>query len=431
MGAGLVFGVGAGLTALGLALNNQSRSESLSAQRTENEKNRDFQASENEKQRLWQENFWNSQFEAENAEYERRLQLEQDQWQRQFDITNAYSSPSAQVARLRAAGFNPALSGNSGVGVPSFSPSVSSPSVGSPSLPSASVSPSSGLSVPFYDVASQFSSVAQLADSVSKLQTSDVNKQKFDTLIQHEVDNITADTDLKRSQSSYQDVMKLIEESTGKDKRLAEIGKLFSEAYQCYSLGDLNKASELNQLAMERLNHIEGDIKLETKSLLLSNMAKQGQLYDAQRSAAYASANASNASANYMNELSKTESALRSGRVTALDLQNGISTYQKMVAESDAVVSQSTKSERIGFLIQQVENMRLLNAQSIQQLRKMVSDNDWNGVEHALGCLGSAVGSVANVGNMSSNMLNSLSNVQRNTIQASYVELMRQRYGLY
>ena len=50
------------------------------------------------------------QIEAEqraNAEFDRRMQVQQDQWQERFDKENEYNHPSRQAQRLREAGVNP------------------------------------------------------------------------------------------------------------------------------------------------------------------------------------------------------------------------------------------------------------------------------------------------------------------------------------
>ena len=78
-------------------------------------------------------NFWDAwtgklekQYNAAMVEFDAQMAL----WRQQFDATNAYNSPAAQVARMRAAGLNPELQGVDNAGNSSASPSSSAPSVG-------------------------------------------------------------------------------------------------------------------------------------------------------------------------------------------------------------------------------------------------------------------------------------------------------------
>lgn len=87
-------------------------------------------------------------FNAEQAELARRYNTSErlaaqayqsDEWDRQFEITSAYNSPEAQVARMRAAGLNPnALYEGADAGSASVSPlsssGATSPMASSPSI---------------------------------------------------------------------------------------------------------------------------------------------------------------------------------------------------------------------------------------------------------------------------------------------------------
>lgn len=66
------------------------------------------------------------QYNAAMVEFDAQMSM----WRQQFDATNAYNSPAAQAARMRAAGLNPDLQGIQNAGNSSASPSSNAPDVG-------------------------------------------------------------------------------------------------------------------------------------------------------------------------------------------------------------------------------------------------------------------------------------------------------------
>ena len=66
------------------------------------------------------------QYTAAMVEFDAQMAM----WRKQFDATNAYNSPAAQAARMRAAGLNPDLQGIQNAGNSSASPSSSAPDIG-------------------------------------------------------------------------------------------------------------------------------------------------------------------------------------------------------------------------------------------------------------------------------------------------------------
>ena len=117
------------------------------------------------KNREWQEKMFDkaNQFNAEQATlaYQRTM----DEWDRQFNATNAYNDPSAQMQRMLAAGINPYNA--------SQSISPTSQYSGTPSAPSASSVAPPQNSSPFSNPVQDFLNTSQntLQNALNTLQT--------------------------------------------------------------------------------------------------------------------------------------------------------------------------------------------------------------------------------------------------------------------
>lgn len=147
--------------------------EQIKAQKDENALDRDWNTQEAEKARAFDmEKLANEQAFA-NTQRLASQEYQSEEWQRQFDVQNAYNDPVAQAERLRRAGINPqiAMSGDSAKVVTGSS--VAAPSGSSPSpAPSPMASGRHGLSpVPFSpgtNLAQDLSQVAGALDSFGK-----------------------------------------------------------------------------------------------------------------------------------------------------------------------------------------------------------------------------------------------------------------------
>lgn len=178
--------IGSGLFGLGGSVlqndaNWDMQQSTLNAQREENQRNREFNAAEAEKARKFTD--------------EQRLasqQYQTEQWQREFDIQNAYNTPKAQSQRLLAAGINPAVyfSGSGSVAA-SSSPSVSAPA--GASSPAASSSGSLNVSPPYLQNIPQLLSSA--GDMVASLANAGKTNQEAKFLASTMADRIATITE--------------------------------------------------------------------------------------------------------------------------------------------------------------------------------------------------------------------------------------------
>lgn len=372
---------------------DQQYDRQLEANREQNA----WQSSENEIDRQWQANEWQRQFEeqvrAQRQMYEEQLNLQREsdlqKWRAQFEAENQYNSPSNQVARLMAAGINPAaaasqiMSGNAGslgAGSSSVPASAGAPSGGS--VGSHSVSPL-GVSIPQYSTDSAlFSSAAQLADSMSKLGDLGLASERQKATLSATVQNMMADTQNKQEQAAITRVQNAILSATGDSKVRSEIMKAYADTYAAYQKGDYDKAqSGINKL-MSDIENGRYKLDVEKQPYVLASLSNQAQMYKSQSAANYASANASNASARLSNALADTEDKLRTGKVTAQEYANDLAFISQMIQERENRIASRTESANIQRIIESAKQQNLLTDIMAEQLYKAIQDNDWTKFDH-------------------------------------------------
>ena len=220
-------------------------------------------------------------------------ELQQENWENQFQLTNAYNDPSAARDRLLRAGYNPYVDSNSAVGSgqSAFSPQASAPST--------SYNPSQG-----------FQNALQLAEIVKTMEESSVVKPKAEA----EINAQNTQSELTRANTEWQK----IQNEFGRQKASEEVKKLAGEVHELYTrsysedkeaaLFDaqaaLVKAQKLRELAQSENLYKEGqklDIELSKYETYWNTLIDQGKqdikTGKAKESEAYASASEHRAAA--------------------------------------------------------------------------------------------------------------------------------------
>lgn len=348
-----------------------------------------FQSAENEKDRAWQEKTWLEHFLAENEEYANRLGLQFQNWKSQFDIENAYNNPSAQMQRLLAAGINPsAMLQNSGLA--SLGESSAQPYGGSAAEPSGdafsshAVAPASAPS--FGGLSSQaanFSSIAQMADSISKLQQVGLNAGRQAAILPVEVERAVNEAELARQKALLVEIEKNVSSAWLDKKAGAEFNKLVADSYAAYTQGDLNKANELVSQANERLVSLEGEIKAEQRPQLLANLKELQNVYRteeqknrAQSQQALASARQAESQVSLNEAITETENELRGGKVTAQVLSNGFQRIVNQIERRENVNQIRTNEWRIWQIIQEAKRAGYVTSEQLEKWKIASKDND-------------------------------------------------------
>lgn len=356
---------------------------SIEAQRNNNRLNREFMAEQNQLDRDFQERI-----------NQQTMQSQQDFQREMYQMQNEYNLPSNLVARLQAAGINPAalLAGSAGGQFVSSQGAASSP--GSPAgvIPgSHSVSSPGSLNTPMNSFSSLFSSLAQLQASAAAAKKSGADVKRIEVLLPLEAENIQAETEKQRSDQSLNEANKILvdveaelKKAYGSEKEAAEISKLLSESYKAMSDGDASLARAKFDEANARLTNTEADIKEESKDELVRQVGLYNNVLKAQETAAKASAAASYAAA----EESKAGAALKREQRYTVQLDNDFNeaTFQSRVVQ---LMNEAKASEK---LPEQVEN----------QIKLQLKELEWSDAEHRagvvakiIGSLGTAVGAAA------------------------------------
>jgi hypothetical protein len=275
---GVETGLLVGSQVLGTGLSMYQNNRSLAAQRGENALNREFQAEQNNLDRQFQ---WRMN--------QQTMQSQQDFQRQMFDYELQQQSPANQVARLMAAGINPAaLLGSSG-GV------VAAPSVGTPSAaPGATpgshgVAPTSGLQVPNNSIAQMFSSIAQLQESVAIAKKSGVEASAIETKLPVEIDRLQAEVKKTLTDANLNEALEannrfdlLLKQTFGYSEKNYQLQKLMSESFKNFASGNLDKAKEELTKVENQLTQYEVYFKKATFDDAVAQVGILRNLYNAQ-----------------------------------------------------------------------------------------------------------------------------------------------------
>lgn len=384
----------------------------------ENQENQNsWQALQNEVDARRQQQIWLDQFINQSQQQEKMFGLESERWQNQFDIQNQYNAPEAQVARLTAAGINPAALASQ------LSTGSSSASLGA-STGASSPSPSGSFGhnvtpghlnnpVGVSSDAAIFSSIAQLNDSLSKLSQTGLNVERQKTLLGAELESLVTGTRSERASAEQTELQNLLTKRFGDSKVSAEINKMVADAYSASASGNLSKAKELTEAAINQATSDDNFRKNAAFPLVIKNLEKRLEQIDADINLKGSQARQADSSASYMNALTSTENALRDGRITSLDLSNKMAEIQKMIMNRENIRDAATHEDKIHKIVFECERSGLINRQIEYQIDKAIIDRDWATVEHFFGVLSSAASSVGSVGNV-------LVGSERNAVQREF-----------
>nr|CAI9749984.1 pilot protein for DNA ejection [Microvirus sp.] len=203
-----------------------------------------------------------NQFNANQATIAYQRQI--DEWNRQFDLTNQYNDPSAQMNRLTSAGINPYNAAQS------VSPSDASMSVGSASSPSSAAPP---YDMPFSNPVSSFFDSAQqgLNTALQVLQTTENSSSLADRL-----SNISSNADLAKYNANFAlNTLPLSIEATNQANKALKVEDTNRETIAMLRAMNIPEqvATELTQIISSRQQSI-----LAVKYSELSNEEKKTNL---------------------------------------------------------------------------------------------------------------------------------------------------------
>lgn len=312
--------------------------------------------------RMFRENMqWQSQ-EAEiarqfqSAEAVKQNQFNADQWQKAFDLTNQYNSPSNQIALMRQAGLNPSVIYAGG------SAPVSTASMGSPAQ-SAGLPSGHGVgsaSSPSFQPTNVLGGLQMLSGffkdmaSANKMgaETSRINK-----MVTHEVENYILKNKGQQYANEISKVNAWVEKNIKDDKVKAayyKVQDLRASALLKGSEKDLNEAREasegLNQLLTSKNISIserqiqELDVRLKNLQRMYDDehqlKVEEAGAQKASAAASYASAEESSASAEQTRIFNKLYNDARFRHSFMSQVVDDAKQKQKQLQLSDKQIKQ-------------------------------------------------------------------------------------------
>lgn len=396
-----------------------------------------WQSGENQKNRDFSQQMYEQQVSDYMKNYPELMKKQSDiqfnQWKNQFGIESAYNSQGSQVARNLVAGVNPASQGSAltqGV-------SVSQPSVSPP--PQIHGSPLGGSASPVgipqgmnSELMSQF---GQFMRDVSQAGVSRKTIEKLDADIQKEL----SEKDLIDSQRSYQEMKNGLYQVFGFRKETYDLLKLWQEAYRLKAAGDLDAATEKFQKANERLVNSEAKKNEDLLPILIEQNKQQIEVLKSEKKKNLAQAfEASQAGKTqitvqeYNKALTKTENALRDGKVTALELSNDIQTVEKYIRGNELKFSDATLENRIMSIAEGLKQQQLISQQQYEKLQQDIVATKWADrmqfMQYCTGFLGAAAQILGSSSGYYSGSLNRMSAKERNEIQSQFNDILDRHY---
>lgn len=365
-------------------------------------------------------------WQLEDRDFALKNQREQMDWQvaqrkAEQAFIAAQNNPRNQVAKLLAAGINPAaVFGQAGSGGQIGSAPSTPGAPGLPNVPQQVGTSSSGLTF------SRSQAIASLGDTIAKLTNAATSAGKnFPEVRQAiaETNKAIAETSKEQEETNWIRVQSTISQV----KLPHEINKLIEDARELSLRGDYHESViKLNQ-SIQDLNEYDLDMKKETRATVVATLQaalateqERAKTEQARQKELASQGFANFALGRYNNELAVTERQLRDGKVTLQQLTNEITRYTKVRSKEDLVDYYTTREDRIHVIMEQARQAGLITDQIYAQAKKAISDGNWAEVHNFLGALGAAASVYGNVAGGTSSMINALSSKERNEVQREF-----------
>lgn len=384
----------------------RNRAQQRDSQRGQNE----WQSEENDKDRLWQQQEWLRQFQAQNEESWKRFYAENDEWQRRFNAQNEYNDPSAVIARLRAAGINPAaamgqLTGAGGLAAAGGSSSPDVPqAAGTQQIPTHGVTPV-GLQNPApINISGLMSGLAEIMNASTNAKRLGLDTDRQNTLLPAELRQKLAQAGKDEAIAAYTNFQKQVDEVTKIKNIEAHTREMLSrekaniaQAFALYEQGKTEESKRMFNEAMAAFTNSKDKALQEYIPFLTRHI-----------SAMIGNLHASTEELGTRSDLNKYQSdktlaeimtidGLRNGQIKGQQLANTISEAKATIANLDAKAFTATQRERIEALVVSYGREGWLTEEQKQKAFKAIKDNNFYEVEHIFGLAESASRTAKNV----------------------------------
>lgn len=377
-----LFGIGtaiSGLFGAGASIANNERQ--MAEQRKSQERQNDWQSSENEKDRLWQEQQWLEQFNKTNEENDRRFGQENQEWERRFNLENEYNDPSAVMARLKAAGVNPSaalgqLSGSGGLAAAGGSSSPGMPTTPSPALAGPHAVTPMGLSNPnsILNIGGLVSGFADMLNAKSNAKKVGLEETYQNATLDAVVEKLKKDADYQDKAAALADFDLQLKQLVGDAEIRSRITKNLADAALADQKGETEKTQQALNRALEILTDTKNDSIIKALPLLLTNLGRIGEVYKSEAYRNYAAGSRDNAETQTINETRQYD-------VAFAKFSSELEQYRRDIASADNYVAQNTKHDRVESMTQSLEQSGILTKTMAVQLQQAIFRKDWQAVD--------------------------------------------------
>ena len=376
--------LGSGLSLFGTAMTNESNQDINLA-------NRRFSALEAEKQRQWQSDEWNRQYNIQRAEWYNQLKSYSDtQWQ-QFLREAEYNSPKNQVSRLQQAGLNPSavLGGQGSSGLVSAA-SGNIGSVGSPSPPSGGTVSGASASAPSQIPMQQASIYSSMGSMLRDLAAASKDSKLTEPMVAL-LGSQFIGQNLKNEWQTFENEILSRVKDARVQRAFADLRNSFADyavksaMYENYSADTVLKAAETAlTVAKEKCTDKEFEA-------IQFAVAHQFETWKTEQDLKRSQVSSNYASARYNNALAKTEDDIRQFKVDNLDLLNKYQDTMNNIAKNDYKIQNANVENQIKTtateLAEKAKREGILTSQAQQTLEKAIKENDWWLVQNIIGPL--------------------------------------------
>lgn len=342
-----------------------NNNQQIKAQQQQAREQNAWQSSENDKDRQFQSDLWNEQFAKENEEYDRR-----------FNQSNAYNDPSAVVARLRAAGINPAAAMGQLTGTGGMAAAGGSSQPGSPALAPPHQVSAVGIQNP-----NNIVNIGSVMSSIADMMNAQTNAKRLGLDTRYQEETLDFVKGQMQSQIAYQDSLTTLNQIEAEVQRVFKKPQAAANLMHTINLatlaglqGDTEKAQKILTEAQTRLINARSDIYEEGKASLLTLINTYGVNLDASAAAALASAGKSIAE-------TKTIDATRDYDIAIAKYQAEYEQYKADVMRSDSYVSGATKITRAAAIAEQYEQAKIMTKKEAEIYRQLLVDGKWQEAE--------------------------------------------------
>lgn len=376
--------VNAGFDSLGLSQHGRDQYFNRELQREFLESEQNFQREMFGRQTDFTRDMYNLQWSDMLSKYPQLSKMLNDQqfnlWKDQFNMQNAWNAPGNQMALLKAAGINPAASGQQSSATSSMGASAAHiPPQISPTPFNANASP---IGIP-QGMSGRGDSIAEIGSflrDVAEAKKKGVETDQLEKLFDYEVEeraqrifgqrltndsialanyvaNNTKDIKVRRA---TQELVKLVSDTENVD---ADTALKFEQMWTERSEQLLNLAkSRVSDKEYEVLKFKVDNLQEEFKTTM-ANIRADTAKKDSER--------------KLNNALRETENQLREGKVTCQELGNNLSQIGVDLAYNDLWVSNRTLDAKVTGLMHSLEREGIITKQEGEKLYQMSVSSEW------------------------------------------------------